>query len=334
VAFTRTYSAREDSGSANNPALNLTGAPAVELTFVAETDTGGAGDLILDKPTGGGVDPDTQVEIDGTSYSFTFELSGTMPTQNRDGAQQVPDQFEGSDVVIVTVQDYPSVGETTRFAFMPNESASLVDLDDFGNGAIDVQNLDETPAPTPVCFVKGTLILTPRGTVPIEELDVGDGVLTVDGGAQTIRWIGSSALPGRGRFAPVRIAKGALGNARDLWVSQEHRMLIEDWKCELLFGEPQVLVAAKSLIGRAGIEIVETQSVEYFHILFDRHEIIFAEGIASESLFPGPVGLNSLSELSREEIFSLFPDLRADPSGYGPTARTAMRFYEGRLLAA
>ena len=89
MSFTRTYVAREDSGSANNPALNLTGAPAIELSFVAETDTGGAGDLFLDQPTGGGVDPDTQVEIGGTSYSFTYELSGTLPTQNRDGAQQV-----------------------------------------------------------------------------------------------------------------------------------------------------------------------------------------------------------------------------------------------------
>ncbi len=104
------YTARQDSGSANNPAINLTGAPAIDITFVAETDTGGAGDLFLDQPTGGGVDPDTQVEIAGTSYSFIYELSGTLPTLKKDGSQQVPDQYEGSDVVIITVQDYPLVG--------------------------------------------------------------------------------------------------------------------------------------------------------------------------------------------------------------------------------
>ena len=334
MAFTRTYSAREDSGSANNPALNLTTASAIELTFVAETDTGGSGDLFLDQPTGGGVDPDTQVEIDGNSYSFTFELSGTMPTQNRDGARQVPDQYEGSEVVIITVQDYPTVGETTRFAFMPNESASLTDMDGFGNGAIDVQNADETPDPVPICFAKGTRILTPKGAIPIEELAAGDAVLTADGPPQAIRWIGSSVFTAQGRYAPVRISKHALGNPRDLWVSQEHRILIEDWKCELLFGEPQVLVAAKALANREGVDIVETESVEYFHLFFDRHEIVFAEGIACESLYPGNVGLNSLSELAREEIFSLCPDLRINPHSYGPTARTALRAFESRLLAA
>ena len=108
-----TFWARTDSGSANNPALNLTGDPAVEIKFV---QAGAAGELVLDV-AGGSVDPDTQVEIGGSTYNFTFELSGFMPTLKKDGAQQVPDQFEGHAVYIVAVRDYPTAGETTRLSF-------------------------------------------------------------------------------------------------------------------------------------------------------------------------------------------------------------------------
>ena len=213
---------------------------------------------------------------------------------------------------------------------------SINDLDG-GNGNDTLDSDTDFPDATgfeTICFARGTLIETEKGDVPIELLRVGDQVKTLDRDLQTIRWIGSTRVPGREVHAPVRIAAGALGNARALWVSQQHRMLLSGWKLELHFGEAQVLVAAKHLVGLAGVEIVELPSVEYFHMLFDRHEIVFAEGVESESFHPGGVGVSTLCEEQRAEIFSLFPSLKSAPNSFGASARLALRSFEACLLAA
>jgi hypothetical protein len=328
-----TYWVREDSGSANNPALNLTGANSIEITFIAETSVGGAGDFELDQPGGGAVDPDTQVSIGGANYEFTYELTGTMPTTNSDSAQQVPDQFEGTDVIIITVQDYPSAGETTRLAFMPNESATQVEMDSFGNGAIDIQSVNTTPSATPICFVRGTLIETMRGPVLIEMLEVGDQIKTMDAGFASIRWIGSMVVPAIGNAAPIRFRVGALGNTRDLWVSPQHRMLLQGWQMELLFEQNEVLATAKSLINDHSICRVEGGDVEYYHILFDSHQIIFAEGTPCESFHPGVQALDTLGDATRQEVLTLFPELSLGTDWDKQTARLCLKSYESKVAA-
>lgn len=50
--------------------------------------------------------------------------------------------------------------------------------------------------------------------------------------------------------------------------------------------------------------------VEYWHIMFDRHQIVLSEGATTESLFVGPEALKSLTEESRREIIELLPQLR------------------------
>ncbi len=128
------------------------------------------------------------------------------------------------------------------------------------------------------CFTRGTLIKTDQGERPIEELAAGDMVLTMDHGYQPIRWIGSTKRAATGDLAPILIRKGALGNDRDLRVSPQHRMLLQGWQAELLFGELEVLATAKSLLNDHSILRDEGGEVEYFHMLFDTHEIIWAEG--------------------------------------------------------
>jgi len=123
-----------------------------------------------------------------------------------------------------------------------------------------------------------------------------------------------------------------LGNDRDLLVSQLHRMLITDWRAELMFGEPEVLAAAKHLINGDTIHMAEGGEVEYFHMLFDAHEIVTANGAPSESFHPGEQGMSWLEEEVREEIFSIFPELRIALEGYGPTARTTLKAFEARAL--
>ena len=94
-----------------------------------------------------------------------------------------------------------------------------------------------------ICFTEGTRISTPHGQRNIETLGIGDEVLTLDNGVQRIRWIGRRTVPAVGKLAPVRIKAGAFENARDLLVSPQHRMLLDGWRAQLLFGEEQVLTS-------------------------------------------------------------------------------------------
>ena len=183
------------------------------------------------------------------------------------------------------------------------------------------------------CFVRGTRVETERGLVAIEDLEIDDMVVTMDNGLQPIRWIGMKTVRAEGALAPIRIKAGALGNSRDLLVSPQHRMLMSGWRLELMFATDQALATAKSLINDKTIMRQPGGMVDYFHILFDRHEIVFAEGAATESFHPGQQSLDALGDETREEIFALFPELRISAETYGPLARLGLKPQEARLVA-
>lgn len=188
------------------------------------------------------------------------------------------------------------------------------------NGFLYSMYLDKSTADSclpPPCFARGTLILTARGPVAVEELRAGDLVETRDNGLQPIRWIGGTVLTGlnnRPHLLPIRIAAGALGGGApgsDLLVSPQHRVLVRSAIAHKMFGTNEVLVAAKQLLQVEGIEIAtDMTEVEYFHILFDQHEIVTSNGAASESLFTGPMALAGVGSAALEEIFEIFPELR------------------------
>ncbi|MEL7100011.1 MAG: peroxidase family protein [Pseudomonadota bacterium] len=183
------------------------------------------------------------------------------------------------------------------------------------------------------CFTPGTRLITERGKMDIAELRLGDRVWTLDRGLQPIRWIGRTTVPAQGALAPIRIAAGALGNGRDLWVSPQHRMMVQGWQAELYCADAEVLVPAKGLINDAAIRPQSGGSVTYIHIAFNAHEIVFAEGIPSESLHTGPEALASMPAEARAELLALFPELHA--TGQCPrTARPVMTVREARVLAA
>lgn len=183
-----------------------------------------------------------------------------------------------------------------------------------------------------ICFTAGTLILTERGPRPVEDLSPGDLIVTRDNGLQPLRWTGRRQVEGRGDFAPIRFEAGVFGTTRALLVSPQHRMLHRSTTAALYFDTPEVLLSAKHLVDGRKITRAECAQVTYLHLLFDRHEIIFAEGAATESFHPGHMGLQALSDTSREDLFRCFPALRSDPGGYGDTARTCLRKHESRLL--
>ncbi|MBU2942304.1 Hint domain-containing protein [Shimia thalassica] len=167
------------------------------------------------------------------------------------------------------------------------------------------------------CFTTGTLLTTPRGSVPIEDMTVGNRVLTRDHGFQRIRWIGHRDV-GPGEFEthahwqPVCIQQGALGEGlpnRDTLFSPNHRVLLCGAQAMLYFGEGEVLVPAKHLIGMQGVTAAEVEEITYWHILFDCHELVLSNNAWTESFQPGSYVMNALEEEQRREIFELFPEL-------------------------
>lgn len=185
---------------------------------------------------------------------------------------------------------------------------------------------------TIACFTKGTWIAVPGGRVMVECLQPGDAVLTRDHGAQALRWVGQRSMPARGKDAPVEIRAGTLGAHETLRLSPNHRVLIEGARAELLFGEAEVLVKAKHLVDGLAVRQVEGGEVTYLHLLFDRHEVVMANGLAVESYHPA--ALVGFDAEARAEVLRLFPALAADAAAYGPLARPELKAHEVPLLQA
>lgn len=179
---------------------------------------------------------------------------------------------------------------------------------------------------TPICYDRGTLIDTDRGPRPVESLRPGDRVRTLDNGFCPVRWVGGRHVIGVGIFAPVEIAAGVLGATARLRVSQQHRILVAGPRAELLFGDPEVFVPAVHLVDGHRVRMIGRTRVQYFHLLLDRHEVILANGLASESLFRGDV--DSVGDLS------FFGDLKDRPEQAGRLARRCLRRHEAALLLA
>jgi hypothetical protein len=136
-----------------------------------------------------------------------------------------------------------------------------------------------------VAFTRGTLITMASGEQrPIEMLEVGDLLLTRDDGPQAIRWIGRNTIRAVGAFAPVMIRQGALNNENDLILSPDHRLFLYQREDHLGAGRPELLVKVRHLVDGRSVVQLEGGFVEYFQLLFDDHQIIYAEGIATESL--------------------------------------------------
>lgn len=136
-----------------------------------------------------------------------------------------------------------------------------------------------------VSFSRGTHISTVSGQqVPIEDLRVGDEVLTRDDGPQKVRWIGQTTVRAVGEFAPIVISAGTLNNANDLVVSPDHRLFIYQRHDRIGAGRSELLVKARHLVDGGAVRVQDGGFVDYFQILFDSHQIIYAEGIAAETL--------------------------------------------------
>jgi len=206
-----------------------------------------------------------------------------------------------------------------------------VQYDGFGN--VSTPN-SASPDESVLCFASDTLLETPNGMRRIHELGVGDRVRTMDSGSKAVSWIKSwtvtaRELIGNSNLFPVRITAGALGAGlpkRDLLVSRQHRILISSSFTKRLLGEYEVLIPAIKLTKLKGIYIdTDVDEITYTHIMFDAHEIIYAEGVPSESFLPGPNAIQTLNDIEFAELLALVPSCRA-PDAHFPSAR---RVFDG-----
>lgn len=249
---------------------------------------------------------------DGTTYSSNFAV-----IQDRTGA------------VFLLISDTDATLASKAIDTLTVNTIIKTDYD-----GVELLTRDELSF---VCFADGTRILTPAGERAVEDLAEGDLVLTLDHGAQAIRWIGrrrAALRPGLCRDRPVGIAPGALGGGaplRALTLSPRHRVMLraEDARA----GAAERLCAACFLEDLPGIaRRMDLAAVGYHALLLDRHEVLIAEGAPVESFHPGPYARRMLGAALRAQIAARFPAL-ADPQAHpGPLARSDMKRGEARRL--
>ncbi|TNF20310.1 MAG: Hint domain-containing protein [Rhodobacteraceae bacterium] len=199
----------------------------------------------------------------------------------------------------------------------------------------------ESEAGGVICFTPGVLIGTPQGLRPVEDLHPGDMVLTRDDGPQEVLWTGARRMSGARLYAmpelrPVRINAHAFGPDRpatSFLVSPQHRMLVGGAEVESLFNTPEVLVAARDLTGTHLAQTdLAVRSVTYVHLMLPRHEIVWANGLETESFHPASARLSTLGEADRQRLLDGLPDAEHDPQSYGPYARRNLTASECALL--
>jgi hypothetical protein len=192
-----------------------------------------------------------------------------------------------------------------------------------------------------ICFTPGTRIQTPQGLRRVEDLCEGDKVLTKDNGPQEVCWTGARRMTGARLYAmpqlrPVRIRAGAFGIERpddEFLVSPEHRMLVKGPIARALFNTPEVLVAARDLVNGTTIaQDVQLREVTYVHLLLPSHQVIWANGVETESFHPANAALSALTDADRAKLLQGFPHLAEDRHAYGAYARRNLSRPEAAIL--
>ena len=313
-----TFYARGDSSTANNASINtenLSKTPVTELTF---EPSGTDGDVLLEY-NGGNSDPDTIMFVDGVATTFTVEFIGNLPNSSRFANINGLD-LRGSEIIVVTDD---STGE--RYWFVSDQQLDPATVADFPNGATSVDNVNETPPPVVICFATETPIDTPDGPRPVEDLRPGDLVDT-DLGPRPLLWTGRRHVSVADMLLtpslrPITIDAGALGAgypAQPITVSANHRVVVRNWRLDLLFGRSEALVAAKFLAGGKGIAArMPASGITYHHLMFDSHRLVRTAGLVSESFDPGPVGLATLTDADRAAVKGLVGTAGQDLAPHG-----------------
>ncbi|MCA0996601.1 Ig-like domain-containing protein [Alloyangia pacifica] len=337
-----TVTLNEDGTVTYTPNDDYSGADS--FSYTVDDGNGGSDTGTITVNTGIETDPEaggnTPPVANNDLYSATATAAVTFdPTENdtdADGDALTISALGEASNGTATLNEDGTVSYTADEGYTGYDAFSY-EVDD-GNGGTDTAYVTVEVMP---CFTPGTLIATPQGERLVEDLQVGDRVITRDNGIQEIRWVGRKELTGfelarQPHLRPVLIQKGALGKnlpEHDLLVSPNHRVLVANDRTALYFEEREVLAAAKHLTGLEGVDEVETMGVAYIHFMFDQHEVVLSNGAWTESFQPGDYTLKGIGDEQRQEIFDLFPELEHEEGlkAYG-AARRSLKKHEAQLL--
>lgn len=211
-------------------------------------------------------------------------------------------------------------------------------------GVMTEPYLASAQAPAPegtICFTPGTRISTADGPRLVEDLREGDRVTTKDSGSQSVLWVGSRRITGARmhvmpHLRPIRLRANVLGQDQpdaDLIVSPDHRVLLKGRMSEALFNTDEVLVAAKDLVNDATITVDHAlRSVTYIHLMLPAHQIVWANGIQTESFNPSLAALHEVDPKQRQRLYDCMPVLEKDPTAYGMPVRRTLNRSEAALM--
>ena len=271
--------------------------------------------------------------------------SPPVASEDDDVPQDLPDQSfivtDGRQIHIVTLITVPDTGALLLMLVggMPPADQDLwvtrtaIDRRHGGTAGRAVGGV--------ICFTPGTRLVTPDGPRLIQDLQSGDLIQTRDNGAQPVLWTGHRRMSGARLYAmphlrPIRFRANAMGPHRpdaDLLVSPQHRLLVKGAAAQALFNTPEVLVAAENLVNDHSIMVDYTlREVTYVHVLLERHNVIWANGLETESFHPANTSLDMVEPVQREGLLSLFPDLAENPHGYGDYARRNLSASEAAIM--
>jgi antigen 43 len=269
----------QEAGSGGTTISTIVTSSGLEYVFSGSTASGTAvenggsavvefdGQLLSAAIAGGG----TEVIDGGTANLTSMSIGGSILLSNiaYNSSTDVVSFDSATDVLTVisgtnTIYTQTLAGTYGGDTFTPSGSSELL---------ITLNG--------PPCYCAGTLILTDRGDRPVEDLRIGDNVITLSGDARTIRWIGHRRLdvsrhPAPEQVQPIRIQADAVADGipcNDLRVSPDHAILFDGG-----------LIPARLLVNGASIlQEIQCQSVTYYHVELDTHDILLAEGLAAES---------------------------------------------------
>jgi hypothetical protein len=266
-------------------------------------------------------DSDAQLTITDTSLELLKSLNGIIHNSNATvGGSWTVTGSDGSSFKVWRMLAPSQVEGNLLFTHDLTDGVTY-SLSNFSIG--DPMPYAQIAQQTTPCFTAGTWIDTPAGARRVETLCVGDLVRTRHHGPQTIRWIGRRSVKlapyfPKDKLRPIEIFIGALGKGlprEPLRLSRQHRVLVSSPINQRMFGTPDSLIAAVKLIDLSGIHIdTDCTEVTYIHLLFDQHEVIFANGAPCESLHTGPEAIKSISPAARAELFAIFPELMTAPN--------------------
>ncbi len=269
----------------------------------------------------GSLDGDYQADEIGTDtsqYASVCDPSGQQLAQG---------QIYNEEFYAVSLEDQPTVwierleidgnlvGYAVSGALTPGEAYNEVTRNDvFDDGTTNTVPDYESLCSVP-CFVAGTMVRTPAGERAVEDLGVGDKVLTRDNGAQPIRWIarrsvGPAEMAAYPTLRPILLSPAWTASGRSLTLSRQHGIV-----GRRKGGSEEFLVRAGQLERLKGGRVRVAHGlkhVRYTHLLLPRHEILFANGVAAESLYPGQKAVEGLSAHARLSLLALFPRLAID----------------------